>query len=75
MSMKLCETLKHLRENANYTQQYVADYLRIGRTMYRRYESGETEIPVRHLKSLCLLYHVSADSLIGLPKDLTSTRK
>lgn len=64
------EILRNLREDAGYTQQFLADYLQIGRTMYRRYEIGETEIPLRHLKSLCLLYGVSADSILGLPETL-----
>lgn len=71
---EIYDILRDLREDAKYTQQYVADYLEIGRTMYRRYETGETEIPIRHLKKLCLLYGVSADSLIGLPENLRWTR-
>ena len=63
------EILRLLRENKEMTQQDVADFLKIGRTMYRRYETGETEMPVRHVKSLCKLYRVSADYVIGLPAD------
>lgn len=64
------ELLRDLREDHDYTQQNIADYLGIGRTMYRRYELGEVEIPIRHLKRLCYLYHVSADYLLGLPRKL-----
>ncbi len=60
------EKLRDLREDQDLTQQNVADYLGIGRTMYRRYETGETEIPVRHLKKLCILYNRSADYILGL---------
>lgn len=74
MNREIYDILKDLREDAKYTQKYVADYLEIGRTMYRRYETGETEIPIRHLKKLCLLYGVSADNLIGLPENLRWTR-
>ena len=38
--------------------------------MYRRYETGETEIPMRHVKSLCLLYGVSSDYILNLPEGL-----
>lgn len=68
--METHEILKGLREDKDLTQQNVADILKIGRTMYRRYECGETEIPLRHLKTLCLLYGVSSDYLLGLPKGL-----
>ncbi len=74
MSRAIHEIMKDLREDEKYTQQYVADYLGIGRTMYRRYETGETEIPTRHLRKLCLLYAVSADSILGLPEHLRWTR-
>ena len=68
--MELFKILRGLREDRDLTQQELADYLKIGRTMYRRYEMGETEIPVRHLKSLCIFYGISSDFLLGLPKGL-----
>ena len=40
------ERLKLLRENAELTQQQVADLLHCQREVYRRYESGLREIPV-----------------------------
>lgn len=66
--METYEILRNLREDKDLTQQQLADLLKIGRTMYRRYETGETEIPVRHLKSLCVYYGVSADYILGLTK-------
>ena len=68
--METFEILRQLREKQDLTQQKVADILEIGRTMYRRYETGETEIPVRHLKTLCLFYGVSSDFILGLPMGL-----
>lgn len=68
--MEIYEILRGLREDRDLTQQELADYLKIGRTMYRRYETGETEIPVRHLKSLCIFYGISSDYILGLPKKL-----
>lgn len=67
-SMQTYEILRNLREDKDLTQQNLADYLNIGRTMYRRYETGETEIPVRHLKALCVFYGVSSDYLLGLSR-------
>ena len=64
------ERLRDEREDHDYTQKQIAEFLEIGRTMYRRYETGETEIPIRHLKRLCMLYNLSADYFLGLPKNL-----
>ncbi len=66
--METYEILRNLREDRDLTQQYMADLLKIGRTMYRRYETGETEIPIRHLKVLCTFYGVSSDYILGLSK-------
>ena len=68
--MHIYEILRGLREDRDLTQQDMADLLKIGRTMYRRYEIGETDIPIRHLKTLCLFFGVSSDYLLGLPDGL-----
>lgn len=68
--MEIYEILRGLREDKDLTQQNMADMLQIGRTMYRRYETGETEIPIRHLKTICLFFGVSSDYMLGLPSGL-----
>lgn len=68
INMETYEILRGLREDKDLTHQDLADILKIGRTMYRRYETGETELPARHLKTLCNFYNVSADYILGLPK-------
>lgn len=68
--METYDILRGLREDRDLTQQQIADLLKIGRTMYRRYETGETDIPIRHLKTLCAFYGISADYLLALPKGL-----
>ncbi len=60
--------MRDLREDADLTQQQVADYLGTSQTMYARYERGANELPVRHLEKLCRLYEVSADHLLGLDR-------
>ena len=67
--METYEILKSLREDRELTQKNIADLLKIGRTMYRRYETGETDIPIRHLKNLCIFYGVSADYILGLSNE------
>ena len=62
---KYIERIKNLREDHDYTQEYVANYLGTSQTMYARYERGANELPIRHLLSLCKLYHVSSDCILG----------
>ena len=64
--MKYIKIIRDLREDHDFTQQYVADFLRTSQTMYARYERGANELPIRHLVALCKLYSVSADYILGL---------
>ena len=67
---KYIERIKNLREDHDYTQEYVANYLGTSQTMYARYERGANEKPNRHLLSLCKLYHVSSYYILGLSNKL-----
>ncbi len=71
--MDYIKRIRDLREDNDYTQEYVAHYLGTSQTMYARYERGANEMPIHHLISLCKLYHVSSDYLLGLTND--SSRK
>ncbi|MCR5777597.1 MAG: helix-turn-helix domain-containing protein [Lachnospiraceae bacterium] len=64
--MNYLKRIRDLREDSDYTQEYVATILGTSQTMYARYERGANELPIRHLVKLCELYHVSADYLLGL---------
>ena len=58
--------IKDLREDSDYTQEYVAAYLGTSQTMYARYERGANELPIRHLIKLHELYNVSTDYILGI---------
>ena len=64
--MDYIRRIRDLREDSDYTQEYVAHVLGTSQTMYARYERGANELPIRHLISLCKLYNVSSDYLLGL---------
>lgn len=64
--MDYVRRIRDLREDNDYTQEYVAHYLGTSQTMYARYERGANELPIRHLLSLCKLYGVSSDYMLGL---------
>lgn len=59
------ERMRDLREDRDMTQQAVASYLHMQRSVYRRYESGERETPAWVILALADLYQVSADYLLG----------
>lgn len=63
--------LRDLREDKDKTQQEIADCLNMHRSVYRRYESGEREIPVWAVIKLAEYYHTSTDYLLGLTSDPT----
>ncbi len=54
-----------LRKEKGYTQQYVADYLKIDRSNYSKYELGKLEPSIDMLIALSNLYGVSIDYLVG----------
>jgi len=64
--MDYCKIMRDLREDADLTQQQVADILGTSQTMYARYERGANELPIHHLLTLCKFYKVSADYFLGL---------
>ena len=60
------ERLRALREDNDLTQATVAKILGTSQTMYARYERDASELPLRHLMTLCRYYGVSADYILGL---------
>lgn len=63
------EILRELREDSDLTQADVAAKLNTTQQVYSRYEKGINEMPIRHLKTLCNLYNVSADYILSLSTD------
>ena len=64
--MDYCRIIRELREDADLTQQQIADILGTSQTMYARYERGANEMPIHHLITLCKFYNVSSDYILGL---------
>ncbi len=62
--MDYIDRLRALREDNDLTQTEVADYLGTSQTMYARYERRASELPIRHLIRLCMLYNISADRIL-----------
>lgn len=60
------EILRELREDRDIKQSTVARVLGTTQQVYSRYENGINEMPIRHLRTLCEYYSVSADYVLGL---------
>ncbi|MGN1411376.1 MAG: helix-turn-helix domain-containing protein [Oscillospiraceae bacterium] len=72
--MYFLQRLKDLREDNDLTQSDVAKLLKTTQPQYSRYETGEREIPVRHLVTLAKFYQVSIDYILGLVNEKNSKR-
>ena len=57
--------MKDLREDNDLNQKYIAKLLNTTQPQYSRYETGEREIPIRHLVTLANFYKVSTDYILG----------
>lgn len=67
--MYIYNRVRDLREDADKTQAEIAQYLNVGTTTYRRWETGEREIPLHIIITLAKKYKVSIDYLVGLTND------
>lgn len=61
------QILRELREDHDYSQADIAAVLGTTQQVYSRYENGINELPLHHLRTLCLHYRVSADRVLSLP--------
>lgn len=61
--------VRDLREDADMTQKQAAEKLFLHLTQYRRYECGESEIPLHIAINIAKLYNVSLDYIAGLSDD------
>lgn len=69
------DRIRDLREDHDKTQQEIASYLGMQRSVYRRYESGERETPAWVIVALADLYQVSTDYLLSCSDEKVPGRK
>jgi len=58
--------LKKVRESYDLTQREIAKILKISKTSYNYFETGEHIIPLKHLNNFCNIFHVSMDYICNL---------
>ena len=57
--------IKALRENNDYTQKQIAEYLLCDQAEYEQFETGKRQIPLELVVKLAELYNVSVDCIVG----------
>ena len=67
--MACYQRIRDLREDADMTQREVAEKLFLHLTQYRRYECGESEVPLDIAVNIARLYRVSLDYIAGVSDD------
>ncbi len=58
--------IKDLREDHDYSQNFVSDYLDVKRSTYANWENGDNLIPLEIVDKLSLLYSTTLSFLLGL---------
>ncbi|MGQ7383761.1 helix-turn-helix domain-containing protein [Streptococcus suis] len=58
--------LRDMREDSDYSQEFISNYLSCSQSFYSRIESGTRELPVDILIKLSNLYSVSTEYLLHL---------
>lgn len=62
--MGFCEKLKAARKACGYTQQQIADLMKIDKSTYCGYETGKRQPDVQKIKQLSEILGVSGDTLL-----------
>lgn len=67
---KYTNRLRDLREDRDLTQAEVAKIFFLQVTQYRRYENGESDLPLEWAKKFAKYYGVSIDYIAGLAEKI-----
>ncbi len=59
------QRIRDLREDADKTQQHMADYLCVKQSTYSAYESGKINIPIEVFIKLADYHKTSIDYIVG----------
>ena len=63
------QRIRDLREDHDYKQRQLAEYLHCSQQVYSNYELGQRDIPTQVLIQLSQLYDVSIDYILGQTKN------
>lgn len=60
------QIIRGLREDNDLKQADLAKVLSVSQQYYSKYETGQYELPIRHIITLAKFYNISSDYLLGL---------
>lgn len=60
------QRIQHLREEFEYTQEFVAEYLECSRSTYTNWETGNIILPLEVASKLAVLYNVPLSFILGV---------
>lgn len=60
--------LKELRKREKMSQAEFASAIGMAQQQYSRYETGEREPQLKHIRRICSIFNVSSDWLLGIEK-------
>jgi transcriptional regulator with XRE-family HTH domain len=58
--------IRDLREDKDWTQKQVAEYLNCSQQVYSNYELGQRDVPTQTLLTLAKLHKTSVDYILGM---------
>lgn len=64
--MEVTKSITKIRKEKGYSQAQIANILKTTQQQYSKYEKGVQEIPVRHIITLCEVYNITANKLLGI---------
>ena len=65
MATNLYKKIKELREQNKFSQEYLAEQLKVSRPTYMQVEKGERDITVPEARKLALVFGVSLEDFLG----------
>lgn len=69
------ERIKALRQDKDWSQQFIATLLFISRSTYSAYENGANATPIEILIKLALIHNTSIDYILELTDDPTPYKR
>ena len=72
--MDYIDRIKAEREDHDESQRDIARALNMPQSQYQKYETRAVTLPIRYLVAICDHYKVSADYLLGIPKNYRHPR-
>lgn len=61
--------LKELRKREKMSQAEFASAIGMAQQQYSRYETGEREPQLKHIRRICITFNVSSDWLLGINEE------